>query len=82
MKIVKQLTIYERTNTNTIWNIIYENEGFSLKFLDLFSELEIFSLFRAAVIMIRCMNTASSLELQTNICEDYAKFYNHGEGPY
>ena len=81
MKIVKQLTIYERTNTNTIWNIIYENEGFSLKFLDLFSELEIFSLFRAAVIMIQCMNTASRLELQTNIREDYVKVYNHGEGP-
>ena len=23
-----------------------------------------------------------SLELQTNLPEDYAKFYNHGEGPY
>ena len=22
------------------------------------------------------------LELQTNLREDYAKFYNHGEGPY
>ena len=22
------------------------------------------------------------LELETNIAEDYAKFYNHGEGPY
>ena len=22
------------------------------------------------------------LELQTNLCEDYAKFYHHGEGPY
>ena len=23
-----------------------------------------------------------SLELQTNLGEDYAKMYNHGEGPY
>ena len=22
------------------------------------------------------------LELQTNLREDYTKFYNHGEGPY
>ena len=22
------------------------------------------------------------LELQTNLCDDYVKFYNHGEGPY
>ena len=27
-------------------------------------------------------STVSLVELQTNICEDYAKFYNHGEGPY
>ena len=24
----------------------------------------------------------SSLELETKVAEDYAKFYNHGEGPY
>ena len=24
---------------------------------------------------------APALELQTNLREDYAKFYNHGEGP-
>ena len=24
----------------------------------------------------------SRIELETNVAEDYAKFYNHGEGPY
>ena len=27
-------------------------------------------------------STHYALELQTNIREDYVKFYNHGEGPY
>ena len=25
---------------------------------------------------------APPVELQTNVLEDYAKFHNHGEGPY
>ena len=28
------------------------------------------------------MGDVRILELQTNLCEDYAKFYHHGEGPY
>ena len=30
----------------------------------------------------QCVKVQQSLELQTNLHEDYAKFYNHGEGPY
>ena len=26
--------------------------------------------------------TLMTLELETKVAEDYAKFYNHGEGPY
>ena len=34
------------------------------------------------VLIVGAQGRGQAVELQTKVPEDYAKFYNHGEGPY